>query len=344
MSLRPGDEIGGFTIEAEAGRGGMGIVYRARQHQPARTVALKVMAPDLASDETFHARFRRESMVAARVEHPNVIPVYAVGEEDGTLFIAMRFVDGTDLRSVIEAEGRLEPHRAALIVEQVGEALDAAHRQGLVHRDVKPANILITTWGGTREHVYLTDFGLTREAVGGSELSMTGVGAFLGTIDYAAPEQARGDRIDARTDIYALGCVLFHALTGGVPFVAPNELAKLFAHVMQPPPTLRSRAPDVPAAFEPVVSRALAKAPEDRYPSAGDLGRAALAAAAGEAGSRMERSVAAGDAAPNINRGMGIVKPPPKRKTGTIAGGLKAVRPPRRLPDPAADDPEPGAS
>lgn len=294
-TIGPGTELDGFVIEAVAGRGGMGVVYRARQRRPDRIVALKVIAVGLAGDPAFRARFQRESSIAAQIEHPNVIPVHAVGESDGVLYIAMRFVDGTDMRSLIAQEGRLEPRRAATIVDQVAQALDAAHRGGLVHRDVKPANILISTSGG-REHVYLTDFGLSRHIEGSQAL--TGTGAFLGTIDYVAPEQARGERVDARTDVYSLGCVLFQALTGTVPYPMDNELAKLYAHDAQPPPSAIERAPDVPVAFETVLGRAMAKDPDDRYLSAGDLGRAALGAASGALLSRAERSVAVGPAAP----------------------------------------------
>jgi ABC-type branched-subunit amino acid transport system substrate-binding protein/predicted Ser/Thr protein kinase len=272
--LEPGDEVGDFVIEGVAGVGGMGVVYRARQTRPDRIVALKVIAPDLAADASFRGRFERESTTAAQIEHPNVIPVYAVGEDDGTLFIAMRYVSGIDLRRLIESEGRLDPRRAAAIVDQVAQALDAAHDRGLVHRDIKPANILLASTGG-RDHAYLTDFGLSSHIQG---TVMTRTGAFLGTIDYAAPEQARAASVDARTDVYSLGCVLFHALSGTVPFPLDNDLAKLFAHVQDPPPSISARVPDLPVAFDSVLKRALAKSPDHRFETAGDLGRAALAA------------------------------------------------------------------
>jgi hypothetical protein len=295
VPVGPGTEIDGFVIEAVAGRGGMGVVYRARQRQPDRAVALKVIATGLADNPEFRARFQRESAIAAQIEHPSVIPVYAVGEADGVLYLAMRFVDGVDLRTLLAQQRCLDPRRAATIVDQVAQALDAAHAHGLVHRDVKPANVLISTAGG-RDHVYLSDFGLSRHVEGSQGL--TGTGSFLGTIDYVAPEQALGERVDARTDVYSLGCLLFHALTGTVPFPLDNDLAKLYAHGSQPPPSPLERAPDLPAAFEPLLARAMAKAPDDRYLSAGDLGRAAVAAAAGGSLSRAERSVAAGGAAP----------------------------------------------
>ena len=293
--IGPGTELDGFVIEGVAGRGGMGVVYRARQTRPERVVALKVIAAGLAGDSRFAARFRRESSIAAQIEHPNVIPVHAVGEADGVLYIAMRFVVGTDLDALLAQERRLEPRRAAHIADQVAQALDAAHVHGLVHRDVKPANILISTAGG-REHVYLSDFGLSRHIEGSQAL--TDSGAFVGTVDYVSPEQARGGRVDARSDVYSLGCVLFEALTGTVPFPLDNDLAKLYAHDSKPPPSVLERAPDLPAAFEPVLLRAMAKSADDRYPSAGDLGRAALAAVSGESLPAVERSVAVGEAAP----------------------------------------------
>ncbi|MEA2169000.1 MAG: hypothetical protein QOF76_2300, partial [Solirubrobacteraceae bacterium] len=309
-TIGPGSELDGFVIEGVAGRGGMGVVYRARQRQPDRVVALKVISANLGTDPQFRARFQRESSIAAQIEHPNVIPVYAIGEADDILYIAMRFVDGTDMRSLI-AGTRLEPRRAATIIDQVAQALDAAHAHGLVHRDVKPANILISSAGG-RDHVYLSDFGLSRHVDGSQELTTTG--AFLGTIDYVAPEQARGERVDARTDTYSLGCVLFQALTGTVPYPLDNDLAKLYAHDAKPPPSALERTPDLPAPFEAVLKRAMAKNPEDRYLSAGDLGRAALAAAGGEALSRAERTVGVGAAAP------GTANHVPERAPDTAAG------------------------
>ena len=185
-TLVPGARLDGFVIEGVAGRGGMGVVYRARQERPNRLVALKVIAANLADDVGFRARFQRESSIAAEIEHPNVIPVYSLGDADGILYIAMRFVEGTDLKGLLAQEGRLEPRRAARIVAQVAQALDAAHARGLVHRDVKPANMLISRAGG-REHAYLSDFGLSRHVEGSA--GADGTGAFLGTIDYVAPEQ-----------------------------------------------------------------------------------------------------------------------------------------------------------
>jgi ketosteroid isomerase-like protein len=295
-----GAHIAGCRIESVAGRGGMGIVYRATQLSLARPVALKLIAPEHAADAGFRERFERESRMAAAIDHPNIIPVYAAGEEDGRLYLAMRWVEGTDLHRLLREQGRLEPVRAARIIDQVGGALDAAHAAGLVHRDVKPANVLLSG-----EHAYLADFGLTRLA--GSNDTMTTAGHFLGTVDYMAPEQFRNGEVDARTDVYALGCVLFAALTGAPPFPRDTVPQTILAHINDAPP----KAAGVPKDFHRVLARALAKAPEDRYPSAGDLGRAALAAAEGRSVTEAERSVARGAAAPR-SRTRRRETPPPR--------------------------------
>jgi YVTN family beta-propeller protein len=288
--LAPGEVLAGHRIEEVAGRGGMGVVYRATQLALDRTVALKVIAPGLLDDATMRARFVRESKVAASIDHPNVIPVFYAGEEDGVAYIAMRYVAGDDLRRLVRRQRRLPPERAANIVAQVAAALDAAHVAGLVHRDVKPANVLI----GPGDHVYLTDFGLSKHAL--STAGATKPGHWVGTIDYVAPEQIRGERADARADVYALGCLLFFTLTGTVPFPRETDEAKLWAQLSDPPP--KPSVDGVPEVFDAVIERALAKAPDDRYQSAGDLGRAALAAAAGRQPVRTERVVARGAAAP----------------------------------------------
>jgi Protein kinase domain len=282
-----GAYIAGCRIEAVAGRGGMGIVYRATQLSLSRPVALKLIAPEHAADAGFRERFERESRMAAAIDHPNVIPVYGAGEEDGRLYLVMRWVAGTDLHRLLRMEGRLEPLRAARIVVQVAGALDAAHSAGLVHRDVKPANVLLSG-----QHAYLADFGLTRLA--GASDHFTTTGHFLGTVDYMAPEQFRNEAVDARTDVYALACVLYAALTGAPPFPRETVPQTILAH-LHDAPALRG----LPPGFERVLARALAKAPDERYPSAGDLGRAALAAAEGRSVTETERSVARGAAAPS---------------------------------------------
>jgi Protein kinase domain len=293
--LTPGSDFAGYTIEDIAGRGGMGVVYRARQHRPTRLVALKVIAPDLANDPDFRTRFERESDTAASIEHPNVIPVYEVNDVEGLLFITMRFVEGTDLRAMITERSRLEPDLAADLVGQIASALDAAHERGLVHRDVKPANVLIAGRAGSY-HAYLTDFGLTKSTK--AESGMTKTGMFVGTLDYIAPEQLMGGPLDARADVYALGCVLYQVLTGQVPFPAESGMAKMYAHGNQPPPVPSAAVPSLPPQFDDVIARAMAKDPNDRYLSAGDLGRAAKAAVQAQSLSRAERSVATGEAAP----------------------------------------------
>lgn len=290
--LSQGDEFAGHRIDGVAGRGGMGVVYRARQLDLDRTVALKLIAPSLAEDEAFRTRFIAESRAAAGIDHPNVIPVFYAGEADGRLYIAMRFVDGEDLRSRVRREGRLDPATAAHVVAQVAAALDAAHARGLVHRDVKPANVLL----GDHDHAYLTDFGLTKRV--NSATGATKAGGWVGTLGYVSPEQIRGERIDARADVYALGCVLYHALTGSTPFQRDTDEATLWAHLNEPAPSVMSAVPDLPPGFEAVVTRALSKDPAERFQSAGDLGRAALAAAGRADAREPERVVATGPAAP----------------------------------------------
>ncbi|HET9738430.1 MAG TPA: protein kinase [Solirubrobacteraceae bacterium] len=287
--LEPGDEFAGCRIEGVAGRGGMGVVYRATELSLGRPVALKLLAPERARDQAFRDRFQRESRMAAAIDHPNVIPVYAAGEHDGSLYLVMRYVGGTDLHALLRERGALEPELAAELVGQVASALDAAHAAGLVHRDVKPANVLLAG-----EHAYLSDFGLTRLA--GSDTQLTQSGQWIGTVEYCSPEQLRGERTDARADVYSLGCVLHAALTGRPPFAHGTVPATMHAHLYDDPAPPSERG--APREFDRVVARALAKDPAHRYPSTGDLGRAVLAAARGERVTESERSVAVGSAAP----------------------------------------------
>ena len=319
--LSAGAQLGHFVIERVAGRGGMGVVYRAKQLRPSRTVALKVVSPEFADDAEFRTRFEHECEIAASIEHSNVIPVYEVGDASGLLYIAMRYVEGTDLRAVIAAEGRLSPARATGILSQLSAALDAAHAHGLVHRDVKPGNVLLAR-EGDREQVYLTDFGLAKPA---SNPGRTQVGKFVGTLDYAAPEQLQGQRVDARTDVYAAGCMLYEMLTGHVPFEQEHEASIIYAHMTSPPPSARALVPDLPPAIDAVIERAMAKNPDERYPSAGDLGRAVLAAMAGGQGVVSERSVATGRAAPRSDgsaAGPGPeARPRPRGRIALAVGG-----------------------
>ena len=223
------------VIRGVAGRGGMGVVYRALHVPLKREVALKVIAPEISGDEEFRARFRRELEAAASIQHPNVIPIHHAGEQDGLLYVTMRYVDGDDLARLVAAETRLNPERAAVLIGQVAAALDAAHKRGFVHRDVKPANVLVEGEDGV-EHALLTDFGLTKTMQSDEKVTQTGM--LVGTFDYTAPEQLDERGVDARTDVYALGCVLFQTLTGRVPFPRDSIGAKLFAHFEAPPPSV----------------------------------------------------------------------------------------------------------
>jgi hypothetical protein len=292
--LAAGDEFAGYRIESRLGRGGMGILYLAMEPGLERQVALKLIAPEAAADEVFAQRFAEESRIAASIEHPNVVPIYAAGEEGGVPWIAMRYVRGSDLGRRIEREGRLDPAQSVALIAQVGNGLDAIHAAGLVHRDVKPANVLLSGDSGA-EHAYITDFGVARNVATQSGLTQTG--RFVGTLDYVAPEQISGEPIDARVDIYALGCLLFKLLTGEVPFPREGEAARLYAHLNDPPPAPSLYASKVSMALDDVVIRAMSKSPGDRFLSAGDLGRAAQAALSGAAVSTPERTVATGAAA-----------------------------------------------
>ena len=245
----------------------MGVVYLAEHMQLGRHVALKLLASTLAASQGFRDRFVRESRLAASLDHPNIVPVYDAGEADGLLYIAMRYVEGSDLATVLGQEGRLAPERALSIVEQVAGALDAAHARGLVHRDVKPANVLIEG-----ERCYLTDFGLTKPVEGGTAL--TDPGHFVGTVKYVAPEQITGGAVDARTDVYSLGCVVHECLTGEPPFRRDSDIATVYAHLEEQPPRPSELREELPPAIDPVISWALAKDPGGRFPSCGEFAAA----------------------------------------------------------------------
>ena len=267
--LDPTAILAGYRIEAVIGRGGMGVVYRATQLALERSVAIKLIVTERAHDPDFRARFERESKLAASIEHPNVIPVYEAGEDDGLLFIAMRLVEGTDLGQVLERGGALEPVRAARLIAQLGDALDAAHARGLVHRDVKPANVLLTLV--QPEHLYLTDFGIAKSIEASGELTVEG--QWFGTLDYLAPEQIRGEAVGVAVDVYALAGLLHHCLTGEVPFPRDTDAARLWAHVNAPPPTPSQLRPGLPAAIDAVIARGMAKDAAARYATAGELAR-----------------------------------------------------------------------
>ena len=270
----PGSRVAGYLLEEQIGAGGMAVVFRAHDMRLDRTVALKILAPGLAADEAFRQRFVRESRAAAAVDDPHIIPVFEAGESQGVLFIAMRFVRGGDARSLVARSGRLPPARAVEVVSQVARALDAAHGRGLVHRDVKPANMLLDAGGGEGrpEHVYLSDFGLSKGSL--QQSGLTGTGTFLGTLDYVAPEQIEGRPVDGRADEYALACAAFELLSGSPPFARPEAMAVMYAQLNEPPPALSGRAPGLPGAADAVFARGLAKAPADRYGSCQEFAEA----------------------------------------------------------------------
>jgi tRNA A-37 threonylcarbamoyl transferase component Bud32 len=302
-----GARIAGYAVVALIGEGAMASVYLAETVTGER-VALKVLAPGLARDERFRQRFLRESAVAASLEHRSVVRVLAAGEEDGLLYLVMAHVEGDDLRELLRRERRLEPGRAVGLIGQVAAALDAAHAVGLVHRDVKPGNILATA-DANGERAFVCDFGLARYVSAAS--SLTGERGFVGTIDYAPPEQIQGGRVDGRADVYSLGCVLFECLTGERPFARESELAVVFAHLNEPPPRLSEIRPELPLALDAVFARALAKSPGDRFATCGELVDAARAALAGKTAPRRRRPrrriVAAAAAVVALGAAAGVV-------------------------------------
>jgi YVTN family beta-propeller protein len=294
-NLPIGSELLGYRIEALLGRGGTSVVYRAEHLRLKRKVALKLLAPELAEDARFRERFLRESELAASLDHPHIVPIYDAGEAEGQLYIAMRFFAGGDLRKLLREEGRLEPARALVLLAQVAEALDAAHEAGLVHRDVKPANVMLDEHG----RCYLSDFGLTKQV--SSQSGFTATGQIAGTIDYLAPEVIEGKALTPRADLYSLGCMLFECLAEVPPFRRESEFAVLWAHVNEPPPKLSERGEELPEELDAVVAKTLAKAPERRYASAGELIQAAREALPEAAG------------------------PPPRRRRGRLLAGAGAL-------------------
>lgn len=279
-----GRQVAGYRIQDEIGRGGMAVVYRARDLRLDRVVALKLLAPELARNDTFRKRFTHESRVAAALDHPHIVPVFEAGESDGVLYIAMRYVEGRDLRHLLDRAGPLPPATAVRIGMQVASALDTAHDHGLVHRDVKPGNILIARGTDSEhpEHAYLTDFGLTKKS-----LSLTGfttVGQFVGTLDYVAPEQISGRPVDGRCDVYGLACVVYETLAGRPPFLRDDDMALLWAHQHDTPPALTESRPDLAPGVDGVFARALAKNPDARHDSCRAFVVALRAALSGPAG------------------------------------------------------------
>jgi tetratricopeptide (TPR) repeat protein len=313
--LVAGSRIAGYVLEEQVGAGGMAVVFRARDERLGRPVALKVLAPGLAADAGFRRRFLRESRAAAAVDDPHIIPVYEAGEAGGVLFIAMRYVSGGDVRGLLLREGPLALARVAAIISPVASALDAAHAAGLVHRDVKPGNMLIDARPGRPDHVYLSDFGLAR-AGSASALTETGVG--LGTVAYMAPEQIQGGVVDGRADQYALGCAAFELLCGWAPFERDQDVAVLYAHLSAPPPSLAPRRAGVPDRVDGVLARVLAKAPGDRYASCGEFAEA-LRQALGVPGYDRDPRAVARHAAPVPGQAPG--------GSGATESGATVVRP-----------------
>jgi predicted Ser/Thr protein kinase len=332
---RIGTEVAGFRIESVLGRGGMSVVYVAEQMRLGRKVALKVLTTELAWDELFRERFVRESHIAATIDHPNIIPIYDAGETDGLLYIAMRFVQGPDLKEILK-RGDLGVGRTIFLIEQLASALDAAHAHALVHRDVKPGNILLEE---STDHAYLTDFGVAKQT---TARGLTSTGHFLGTVEYAAPEQIEGGPVDARTDVYALGCVLYECLTGLPPFSHGTEHAVLHAHLVDPPPSVSRVRPQLPQAFDGVIATAMAKVAADRFDSCGELAHAARNAASGTA-----RRV---DGAPQGRADTVASTPAPWPEAPSTSGSeaaldapAAAAGPPLPPRDPSADESPPAA-
>jgi hypothetical protein len=287
VNVSPGDKIAGYRLEEQIGQGGMAVVYRAHDERLDRRVALKLLAPGLAADTAFRTRFIRESRAAAAVDHPNIIPVYDAGDAGGFLFIAMRYVSGGDVRSLFASGKMLSPARVWNIISQVAAALDSAHEHDLIHRDVKPANMLLDAAGGRNtggkrnqlgdenDHVYLSDFGISKQTLASH---LTSTGQFVGTLDYIAPEQIEGKESEGKADQYALACTTYELMTGEPPYQRDLGLALINAHLSQPAPSIIAKRPELPPSVDQVLAKAMAKAPANRYATctqfATDLGRA----------------------------------------------------------------------
>jgi serine/threonine protein kinase len=310
-----GSLVAGYRLEEQIGRGGTAVAFRARDEKLGRVVALKILTPSLAADEEFRQRFIREARTAAAVDDPHIIPIFEAGEADGLLFIAMRYVPGGDVRTIVRRDGPLDPRRAAAIVEQVASALDAAHAAGLVHRDVKPANMLVDARPGKADHVYLADFGLSKMALSTST-GLTATGQVWGTVDYCSPEQVRGNPVDGRSDQYALACSAFELLTGAPPFHREDSMAVAYAQATEPPPRLSARRAGLPLAADQVFARALAKEPGYRYPSCGEFANA-------------------------LSRALGTVPPSPGPQAQQPGPQAQQPGPPGQQPGPPGQQPGP---
>jgi hypothetical protein len=314
---RVGTDVAGYRVEKLLGRSAMSAVYQAEHPRLGTKVALKILAAELSTNEAFRERFLRESRIAASLNHPNAVAIYDAGEWDGELFLAMRYVDGPDLSALIRSEGPLSLERTVNIAFQVAGALDAAHARALTHRDVKPANILTEPGGGDpdTDRAYLSDFGLAKRFE--SRAGLTAPGELVGTVDYIAPEQIEGKRVDARADVYSLACVVFECLSGSPPFARESEAAVLWAHMQEEPPSVVSRRAELPAGVDEVLAAALAKAPDDRYGTCGEFVAALAAAASGE---KAERAAPTGSPPPTV------VRPRPRRRVGPSPWRARLVR------------------
>ncbi|NEW28627.1 serine/threonine-protein kinase [Nocardia cyriacigeorgica] len=334
MRLRPGAIIGGYRILHVLGSGGMGTVYLAQNPSLPRQDALKVLSPDLSTDAEFRARFEREANLAAALDHANLVAVYNRGEEDGQLWIAMQYVDGTDAAEEARKGPQvMTPPRALRIVSEIGKGLDYAHRRGLLHRDVKPANFLLSrTDDGDEERVFLTDFGVAKSAEDGQDLTRTG--NFMATVAYAPPEQLVGEALDHRADIYSLGCSFYKLLTGQNPYPSTMPAVVMMGHIHEPPPSLATVRPDLPPALDRVIAKVMAKSPDDRYGSCREFVRDAEAALFGRA---TDRAPETGDFATTPNHTQNF------HNTATAVGVVDQSRPPsdqttvRRSPTDTTD-------
>jgi serine/threonine-protein kinase len=320
---RLGTEIAGYRIEERIGRGGMGVVYRAQHMNLQRRAAIKIIAPEFADTKGFRSRFIREARIAAALHHPNIVTVYDAGQSGETLYIAMQFIRGSDLGASLREEGRLRPYRAIDVCRQIASALDAAHGMALIHRDVKPGNVLIE---GRR--AYLTDFGLTKRS-GDDMNNLTQAGELVGTIHYIAPEQIEGGHVDARTDVYSLACLLFHCLVGDVPFSRDTDVAVIYAHLSETPPKPSDLRPELPLGLDAVVAKALDKSPERRFASCSDLmsaARVVLDAAGPLADTVPGRGVPIGGDAPDVATQVGRKVPTRDGEPATVAETDKRAR------------------
>ena len=319
-----GSVFAGYVLNKLIGRGGMADVFLATQLSLRRRVALKLISSVYADDATFRERFIRESRHASAIDHPNIVPIYEAGEVDKTLFIAMRYIPGSDLRALLAGTTQLTPQRCITVLAQIANALDAAHSHGLVHRDVKPANVLLAPpEHDADEHAYLADFGLSKEIEGATRLTSTG--QFVGTVDYIAPEQIEGARVDGRADVYSLGCVMYECLTGRRPFARDTESATIFAHLLDPPPQITHVRPELPSTLDAVIASALSKAPEGRQSTC-----RALVSAARRALQALPEQRAAAEHADSPRPRDGYAKPGPPPRPATRQPTWRLGKPPVR--------------